>query len=307
MKFKNLQSVICFAIFFMSAHHAWAEDWILYNTSDESKVYYNKSSIKEVDKNIIQVWTKTILNEKGKAKVSSVLKNMDKASDNPEIWSHKLILFKFDCVNEKYKITSMNIYNEKGSVLFSLPEINYKWRNIILKSDSEKLKKIVCSSYNTSKIINETFSDWFNKSAALWNGERYTDPTKAIEYLNKAIEQQPDNAYAYNSRGVAYKTLDQYQIAIENYDEAIRLQPDYAYAYNNRGVAYKKLNQPQQAIEDYNEAIRLKPDYAEAYNNRGMAYLEQGNEELGCNDAQKACELGQCKLLKLYKDKGLCL
>jgi hypothetical protein len=34
--------------------------------------------------------------------------------------------------------------------------------------------------------------------------------------------------------------------------------------------------------------------------------LIQGNKELGCYDAQKACELGSCKILEAAKVKGYC-
>lgn len=112
--------------------------------------------------------------------------------------------------------------------------------------------------------------EWINKAHLLWDGEKYTDPKKAIEYLSNAV----------------------------------RLQPYDAIAYNNRGLAYADLGEYQSAIEDYNQAIRLKPDYANPYNNRGTIYLNQGNNELGCLDGKKACALGDCKLLKIAK--GYC-
>jgi tetratricopeptide (TPR) repeat protein len=312
MRNVSFQIIIGLVTLLMSIQLGWAEDWTLYHTSDESQFYYDKNSIKEVEKNIVLVWTKTMLNEKGKTKISSVLKNMDKETESPEIWSRKLILLNLDCADQKYKMTSMHIYDEKGSELFSLPEITYKWRDIIKNSANEKLKNIVCSFFNTSPIppaspaSREQSLDWFNKASTLWNGEQYTDPQKAIEYLDTAISHQPDNAYAHNSRGVAYKNLDRLEQAIENYTEAIRLQKDYAYAYNNRGIAYKKLGKYESAMEDFNQAIQLKSDYAEAYNNRAMTYLEQGNKQLGCNDARNACHWGQCRLLKFYISKGLC-
>ena len=57
-------------------------------------------------------------------------------------------------------------------------------------------------------------------------------------------------------------------------------------------------------IEDYNQTIRLKPNYIRA--NRGNAYLNQRNKELGCRDAQKKCELGNCKTLEATKDRSSC-
>jgi tetratricopeptide (TPR) repeat protein len=184
-----------------------------------------------------------------------------------------------------------------------------------------------------------TAVDWFDQALALWDGEKLTDPKKAIEYSNNAIKLQPyANAYitrgiaychlgqyqraiedfneairlkpdldtAYNNRGVAYINLGQYQRAIEDFNEAIHLKPDNVEAYNGRGAAYVNLDQYQRAIEDYNQAIHLKPDYANAYGSRGLTYLLQSNNNLGCRDAQKACALGKCKALEFAKSKGNC-
>jgi hypothetical protein len=92
----------------------------------------------------------------------------------------------------------------------------------------------------------------------------------------------------------------------ELFNHALHVTKDNFLAHNSRGIAYGELGQYQLAIEDFNEAIRLKPDYAKAYNNRGFAYLLQGNVIPGCQDAQKACELGNCKTLEAAKNKGFC-
>jgi tetratricopeptide (TPR) repeat protein len=130
---------------------------------------------------------------------------------------------------------------------------------------------------------------------------------QAIEDYNEAIRLKPDHASAYMGRGNVYgENLGQYQRAMKDFKEAIRLKPDYADAYYNRGAAYGKLNQHQRAIEDYNKAIRLNPNYTNAYNNRGAAYLSMGNKIRGCSDAQKVCNMGDCKLYELAKKAGYC-
>jgi tetratricopeptide (TPR) repeat protein len=176
------------------------------------------------------------------------------------------------------------------------------------------MRKIIVSiflvlTFLCSPAMSITAEDWFNNAKALWDEKegKFTDPPKAIEYLNNAIKLQPNYASAYNSRGNAYADLGQYQRAIEDCNEAIRLKPDNALAYRNRGKAYAKSGQYQPAIEDFNEAIRLKPDDVKAYNNRGFTYLLQGNNNLGCRDAQKTCEMGLCVVLKWAKGKGQCL
>ncbi|GAB6269882.1 MAG: tetratricopeptide repeat protein [Smithella sp.] len=191
-----------------------------------------------------------------------------------------------------------------------------------------------------SPAMSETAADWFNKAIALSDGKKFTDPHKAILYLSNAIKIQPNDAEMYYNRGVAYENLGQYQPAIKDYNQAISLKPAYseafynrgtlyseigqyrqaiedfnqaislqpndAEAYHGRGFAYDKLGQYQQAIEDYNKAISLQPNYASAYNNRGIYFLSHGNKTLGCFDAQRACALGNCKLLEIAKNNGFC-
>jgi len=129
---------------------------------------------------------------------------------------------------------------------------------------------------------------------------------RALADLNKAIAMKSDYADAYGNRGVIYSNLGQNQLAFEDFNKAIQLQPDFADLYNNRGVAYYKLGFYQSAVEDFSKAVSLNPYYADAYYKRAVIYLEQGNTELGCRDALKACDLGNCAILKSAQSKGGC-
>jgi Tfp pilus assembly protein PilF len=95
--------------------------------------------------------------------------------------------------------------------------------------------------------------------------------------------------------------------AIDHYNKVIRIKPDFALAYYNRGLAYAKLGRYQSAVEDFNKAISLKQDDVDTYDNRANAYFNLGKKELGCYDARKACDLANCKTLKIAKDKRYCL
>jgi len=109
-----------------------------------------------------------------------------------------------------------------------------------------------------STAMGETTADWHDKAHALWDGEKYTDPKKAIEYLSNAIKLLPDDAKAYSDRGNAYNKLGQHQRAIKDYNKAILLKPNFAVFYYNRGIIYGKLGQHQRAIEDFDKAIQPK-------------------------------------------------
>ncbi|HUN54657.1 MAG TPA: tetratricopeptide repeat protein [Smithella sp.] len=156
-----------------------------------------------------------------------------------------------------------------------------------------------------SAAINSAY-ELFKKALEICPGPKCANPQKAIEYLDQAIKIKPNFAGAYNNRGNAYCDLGQYQRALEDFNEAIRIKPDYALSYGNRGVVYGNLGQNKRALEDYNNAIRLDPNFANAFVNRGAAYLSSGNKELGCADAQKACNLGFCQTLDAAKKKGEC-
>jgi tetratricopeptide (TPR) repeat protein len=133
-----------------------------------------------------------------------------------------------------------------------------------------------------------------------------TQYQRAVEDFNEALRLYPTYASAFHDRGIMYGQMGQYKLAIEDFDNAIRIAPSFAYAYNDRGFTYSKIGRYQRAISDYNNAIRLEPYYTGAYINRGVVYLILGNDTQGCPDAQKACELGNCKILEYAKGIGHC-
>jgi tetratricopeptide (TPR) repeat protein len=96
-------------------------------------------------------------------------------------------------------------------------------------------------------------------------------PDHFITLCSEVIRSNPEAAWAYNSRGHAYRVKAEADKAIADYNEAIRLNPTYAAAYYNRGVAYIDKREYDTAITDFNEAIRLNPQYTQAYKNRGVA------------------------------------
>jgi hypothetical protein len=153
MRIKNLQGTICLVIFFLFANQALASEWVLYDKSDIGNMYYDKSSIKKVNQNIISVWDKTIYNANGKVKYFSFLKSISKAPANPDILNYQLVLVKIDCVNKKYRISSSSIYNKQNNVVSALPKNLYgEWRGIIPNSVSETLKNKLCIAGKASKI-----------------------------------------------------------------------------------------------------------------------------------------------------------
>jgi hypothetical protein len=149
-------------------------------------------------------------------------------------------------------------------------------------------------------------ADWNTRATALWKDAQYVDVQKAVAYLEKAIQEKPDFAEAYNNRGNAYREMKQYALAMQDYNKAISLKPNLEKSFNNRGNIYFDQRNFQMAIQDYNKALSLNASYNLAYLNRGLAYHGLNKDDLACLDFKKACELGDCDGINRAKKTGIC-
>ena len=144
------------------------------------------------------------------------------------------------------------------------------------------------------------------KALALWDRVKFTSPEKAIAYLNEAIRKDDHFAEAFNSRGIAYADLGQWNQSIKDYDRAINLEPRFSDALNNRGAAYAHLGEMQKAIQDFDRAVTLNPSNAAFYFNRGTGYANLGQFEPACRDLDKAVELDP-KDISVRTSRGIVL
>lgn len=143
-------------------------------------------------------------------------------------------------------------------------------------------------------------SSIFNIGIDAYNQGNYLE---AIKYFTDVINNDPNNAEAYNYRGKAYGNLKNYEQAINDFTKAIELAPNVADYYYNRGKTYVFLENYEQAINNYTKAIELKPDFAEAYSERGFAYACIGEFEKAIRDANNAIELNP-NIASVYKWRG---
>lgn len=135
---------------------------------------------------------------------------------------------------------------------------------------SKKVKEATEKGAPTKSLSKDV--DWHKRAVALWKNTKYTDPKKALGYLNQAIGTNQNDAKVYNDRGIAKMNLAQYE----------------------------------QAINDYKQAVRLKPNFTGAFFNQGLVNYELDKIDSMCNNFKKSCELGNCKGSKWANKKGLC-
>ena len=114
---------------------------------------------------------------------------------------------------------------------------------------------------------------------------------RTAEDLDKAIKTNPNDADAFEERGIAHAHAGQNDLAVADYTQAIALNPaDQAYFYN-RGLAYSELHKYASAIEDFSKAIALKPDDADNFAQRGATYSTLQKYESAIEDFSKAIAL----------------
>jgi len=194
-------------------------------------------------------------------------------------------------------------WNYRKEILLTLSALSILCLSIITWTQVGYWQNNITLYDHTLKITDYNELIYNNRGIAYSDLGNYR---QAIDDCSRAIEINPVFAEAYYNRGNAYINLGNHRQAIEDYSKAIEIKPGYVAAYYNRGHAYADFGNYRQAIEDYSRAIEIKPGYADAYNNRAFVYLKQGDNISGCRDAQKACELGNCKLLEMAKGKGAC-
>ncbi len=247
--------------------------------------------------------TSVKFSKKGQSKKDAIIKKKKKRKKKKKTWQEYLvyitaiILFVVIILFIASHKTDVNKKEVKQSTKIESPTMEMRAASVSEPSPASK----PAATPIPSKVI-----ELYNNAVSLCSGGKCTDPPKAIEYLSEAIHLQPNFAASYGARGNAYFDQKEYKLALADYNEAIRMKPGVAIFFNNRGNVFKELHQYELAIDDYNQAILLKPDNVESYHNRGNVYFIQGNKELGCLDAQKACEYGQCLLLEFVKEKKYC-
>ena len=109
-------------------------------------------------------------------------------------------------------------------------------------------------------------------------------------FIPEAMAKKREDFVTYWESASAYLKNGQYDKAIEDYSRAIAIDPNNANAYNGRGIAYRKKDQYDKALEDFNKAIAIKPTYYAPYFDRACIYSLQNNESAACDSLNKAFE-----------------
>ena len=83
-------------------------------------------------------------------------------------------------------------------------------------------------------------------------------PFQSISNHSKAIKLSPELGTFYLARGYAYWQNKKYPLAMKDMNTTLKLEPDNPYAYYTRGLILKSLGSSIGATHEFEIACRLK-------------------------------------------------
>lgn len=132
------------------------------------------------------------------------------------------------------------------------------------------------------------------------------DHETAIRFLERAIQLEPTNAYAYCLVGHEHSTKENYEEAKVYYEKAINYDPANVRAYWGLGLIHSKTEKYSKAIDYFTIAIQINGNIATIYTQLAIAHLNQLEFELGFVYIKRAEELSPKDTYTWYY-KGLLL
>jgi tetratricopeptide (TPR) repeat protein len=130
---------------------------------------------------------------------------------------------------------------------------------------------------NYAEVINLLEGSKDSKSVEMlaYSYQKQKQWEKAMNCWNILIQENPENGYYFNDRGVCKFNL-RFKHAMQDFNKAIELEPDNAYFYSSRAYVKDKIGDTEGSVKDYEKAHKLDPDDALLLNNLGLAEQKLG-------------------------------
>ena len=208
-----------------------------------------------------------------------------KANEGRYLWIKADILESLDRDKEALEIYQevRNCYPNNANVYFDIGKTLQNLSGPMEEILTHYQKVIELDPHHTAVYgkIAELYDELYSEYGDRANYE------KAVDYIKKQLENF-SNCYYYVSEGLIY--LDGYELekALEAFHKAMEENPEDIYAYNNTGYTYKLLERYEEAIKMYEKAIsKLKnKETTLPYYNLAVCYLILGRY----NEALKAIQ-----------------
>ena len=161
-------------------------------------------------------------------------------------------------------------------------------------SKANKLFSTFCNK--PDDIVRDSAEDNIVLSSIYWmrgvKKQKEGDNEGAIKDLTLAINVNPKNIRALNSRSIARKALGDLRGALSDSDTALVLDPNDFLLYFQKGQVLLELELYSKASESFERAVELKPDHVESLIFGGIAKRRFGDVLDACKYWRRASKLG---------------
>ena len=167
-------------------------------------------------------------------------------------------------------------------------EMNYKVVENYLVQQCKPLKDL---AFTENKKFKYASSDNVLAQLAYDDGLEYInegDYENAIIKFSKAVEIDPNFAFAWDNLGISYRKNQQYDKAIEAYLKSLEIYPEGRLPLLNIAIACNLNKQYDQAVTYYNKFIEIYTEDPEGYYGLGLILYTQNQEEAGLDHLIRA-------------------
>lgn len=115
-------------------------------------------------------------------------------------------------------------------------------------------------------------------------------PTQAIDYINKALQQAPKRTDFLNDLADIYQSVGHQDDAISFYTQALTIDHTLARSCHGLGSIHYTKKEDDSALKCLREAVSLDPTLAVAYNLLGSLYCKQNRMDLAIESFHSALQ-----------------
>jgi serine/threonine protein kinase/Flp pilus assembly protein TadD len=115
---------------------------------------------------------------------------------------------------------------------------------------------------------------------------------EALPLLHDATRQEPQNFWAWYSRGICYENVGEDAKAEACFDVCTALWPTFPWTYYHRGLTFLRREKYPLAGADFDQVLRLRPGLTSAYVSRALARQGMKKYDQAIEDLTTALELG---------------
>lgn len=154
MKTKTVWALVFTVLILFFTGSIYAAQWTLCASAPSGgQLYYDKSSVKRVDKNIMRVSNKFEYTSKiAKQNAHASLKQIKKAPKNPGMMSHDLSVNEINCAADTHRLVSVAFYDVKGKIIYLTAKPDKRWSRIVADSFMDELKKTICGEHRGREV-----------------------------------------------------------------------------------------------------------------------------------------------------------